>query len=209
MDSSGRRSRCASPLPSRFNLPTGPANKGRFFPSDDKYKKRRPIMRFFEFVSAEDQLALWKLISDNVWAALTKGTSGAAAQPVGASSGASPSVVASAARKKVTPTTRGTPKAPASPSSKRGSAKRAKAPQQPRQRSAPKPAQRVPSQQLGSGLPSVARRQAPKPFTQPPQAEQDAWLTSAMARMRAQPITGRKPHQVKGAASGQVADLPS
>jgi hypothetical protein len=32
--------------------------------------KRRPEMRFTEIADPEDQLALWRLISDNVWSAV-------------------------------------------------------------------------------------------------------------------------------------------
>ncbi len=36
----------------------------------NKYRERRATMRFNEIVSADDQLALWRLISDNVWSAV-------------------------------------------------------------------------------------------------------------------------------------------
>jgi hypothetical protein len=36
----------------------------------NKYRERRATMRFNEIASADDQLALWRLISDNVWSAV-------------------------------------------------------------------------------------------------------------------------------------------
>ena len=36
----------------------------------NKYRERRAIMRFNEIANADDQLALWRLISDNVWSAV-------------------------------------------------------------------------------------------------------------------------------------------
>ena len=36
----------------------------------NKCMKRRPEMRFTEIADPEDQLALWRLISDNVWSAV-------------------------------------------------------------------------------------------------------------------------------------------
>ena len=36
----------------------------------NKCMKRRPKMRFTEIADPEDQLALWRLISDNVWSAV-------------------------------------------------------------------------------------------------------------------------------------------
>jgi hypothetical protein len=36
----------------------------------NKYRERRATMRFNEIANADDQLALWRLISDNVWSAV-------------------------------------------------------------------------------------------------------------------------------------------
>jgi hypothetical protein len=36
----------------------------------NKCRERRPKMRFMEIANPEDQLALWRLISDNVWSAV-------------------------------------------------------------------------------------------------------------------------------------------
>ena len=36
----------------------------------NKYREKRATMRFNEIASADDQLALWRLISDNVWSAV-------------------------------------------------------------------------------------------------------------------------------------------
>ena len=43
-------------------------------PQIDKYRNETGAtgMRFNEFASAEDQIKLWKLISDNTWAAMTQ-----------------------------------------------------------------------------------------------------------------------------------------
>ncbi len=38
----------------------------------NKCRKRRPNMRFMEIANPEDQLALWKLISDKMWAAFAQ-----------------------------------------------------------------------------------------------------------------------------------------
>lgn len=46
----------------------GSANNGSERQGDKYRKEWRPVfMRLAEFTSAQDQLALWKLISDNVW----------------------------------------------------------------------------------------------------------------------------------------------
>jgi hypothetical protein len=48
----------------------------------NKYRERRATMRFNEIASADDQLALWRLISDNVWSAvLAQAKAQAAATP--------------------------------------------------------------------------------------------------------------------------------
>jgi hypothetical protein len=46
----------------------------------NKYRERRPKMRFMEIANPEDQLALWRLISDNVWSAVMTQAKQAAAQ---------------------------------------------------------------------------------------------------------------------------------
>jgi outer membrane biosynthesis protein TonB len=46
----------------------------------NKCRKRRPKMRFMEIANPEDQLALWRLISDNVWSAVMTQAKQAAAQ---------------------------------------------------------------------------------------------------------------------------------
>jgi len=38
----------------------------------NKYRKRRQKMRFMEIANPEDQLALWKLVSDKMWAAFAQ-----------------------------------------------------------------------------------------------------------------------------------------
>ena len=38
----------------------------------NKCRKRRPNMRFMEIANPEDQLALWKLVSDKMWAAFAQ-----------------------------------------------------------------------------------------------------------------------------------------
>jgi hypothetical protein len=48
----------------------------------NKCKKRRPNMRFMEIANPEDQLALWKLISDKMWAAFAQpAAQGTSSQP--------------------------------------------------------------------------------------------------------------------------------
>ena len=56
----------------------------------NKYRERRPKMRFMEIANAEDQLALWRLISDNVWSAVMAQAKQAAAQKAQAAANPKP-----------------------------------------------------------------------------------------------------------------------
>ena len=56
----------------------------------NKCRKRRPKMRFMEIANAEDQLALWRLISDNVWSAVMAQAKQAAAQKAQAAASPKP-----------------------------------------------------------------------------------------------------------------------
>ena len=102
----------------------------------NKCRKRRPNMRFMEIANPEDQLALWKLVSDKMWAAF--------AQPVpqpdstqGPQSSTLKSRVANPANPVARPTTKTSHKASAK--SKTKAVKPKRAPMAPAPKPLPKP----------------------------------------------------------------------
>ena len=56
----------------------------------NKCRDRRPNMRFTEIANPEDQLALWRLISDNVWSAVMAQAKQAAAEKAQAAASPKP-----------------------------------------------------------------------------------------------------------------------
>ena len=102
----------------------------------NKCRKRRPNMRFMEIANPEDQLALWKLVSDKMWAAF--------AQPVpqpdstqGPQSSTLKGRVANPAKPVARPTTKTSHKASAK--SKTKAVKPKRAPMAPAPKPLPKP----------------------------------------------------------------------